>query len=139
MKIEGLFSFEPAGKDILPLGWVAIDYRWIKTKHARRKLHGKWVKISSDRKSIYRTLRFRPDLGRNRILVDWIGQIRLHDFDDEVYESQRLVIKPIPFWMVPVAATNHPDPSVKASALLGFLGLVLGLISLFVSFYPIFR
>ena len=120
----------------IPLGWIVVHYGHIPNKADRRKAHGEWFELKSDRATIYRMLRFSPQVhkggkGRSaKIVIDWIGWIDLHARDEEVAGDINLTIKRVPRWKRPWAYLKHPDPAVRLSGWLGWASVILGLIAL---------
>ena len=59
------------------LGWFSISHVFIKDKVERKKSYGKWFKISSGKRTIYRQLKFDPTLKSSKdkpeINLDWDG------------------------------------------------------------------
>lgn len=121
----------------IPLGWVVVHHDHIPGKSDRRKAHGAWFEISSDRGKVYRMLRFSPRLkkgiGTNPadLVIDWVGWIDLHDRDEDVDGVLTLKLRRVPLWKRPRAYLEHPDPAIRLSGWLGWTSIILGLIALF--------
>ena len=135
-EFERLSPASFAEKVGIPLGWVVVHYNHIPKKADRRIAHGAWFELKSDRGTVYRMLRFSPQVhkGRNgrpaRIVIDWVGWIDLHGRDEEVTGAINLRIKRVPWWKRPWAYLRHPDPAVRLSGWLGWASVILGLIAL---------
>lgn len=120
----------------IPLGWVVVHYGHIPDKADRRKAHGEWFELKSDRGTIYRMLRFSPQVNKGRegrsakIVIDWIGWIDLHKRDEEVAGAIDLKLRRVPFWKRAWVYLKHPDPAVRLSGWLGWLSIILGVASL---------
>ena len=54
----------------LPLGWIVVNYGHIPKKASRRKAHGAWFEVKSNRGKAYRMLRFSPRLKKGNYKVD---------------------------------------------------------------------
>jgi len=120
----------------IPLGWVVVHYGHIPNKSDRRKAHGEWFELKSDRGTIYRMLRFSPQVhkgGKDRsakIVIDWIGWIDLHNREEAVAGAITLKLRRVSWWKRPWVYLHHPDPAVRLSGWLGWISMVLGTISL---------
>lgn len=120
----------------IPLGWIVVHYRHIPNKSDRRKAHGEWFELKSDRGTIYRMLRFSPQVhkgGKDRsakIVIDWIGWIDLHNREEAVAGAITLKLRRVSWWKRPWVYLHHPDPAVRLSGWLGWLSVILGAASL---------
>src|SRR5690606_23980168 len=105
----------------IPPGWIVVHHGHAPAKVDRRKAHGEWFEISTDRGQIYRMLRFSPRLLKGnattpgQIVIDWIGWIDLHDRDEDVQSSISLRVRRLPRWKRPRAYLKHPDPAIRLS------------------------
>ena len=121
----------------IPMGFFAISHNWIDDKKNRRKLYSKWFKISSNNRSVYRSLKFSANLkgstkiGNGEISIDWGAWLILSDFSDEIPESLELKIRTANFFDIPRILIFHPNPSEKLAAQIALVSLILGIISLF--------
>ena len=120
-----------------PLGWFVVRYSWVAEMSIRRKSHGNWYAITSDRnQTIYRMMRYSIDLKANiadktgEIVLDWVGWIDLYDREEKVDGPLRLIIKPVPWWKLPRVFLRHPDPAIRLSSYLGWGSILLGALSL---------
>ncbi|BDI59522.1 hypothetical protein MACH05_00820 [Qipengyuania nanhaisediminis] len=101
--------------------------------------HGEWFEVSSDRGTIYRMLRFSPNIVKGddhkpgTMVIDWIGWIDLHNRDEDVDAPLKLTVSRVQAWKRPWAYLKHPDPAVRLSGWLGWASVVLGLIALALS------
>jgi hypothetical protein len=124
----------------LELGWFSISHIFIKDKIERRKSYGKWFKIQSNKRTIYRQLKFDPTLIGSgddpEINLDWAGFIKLHDYEvDSNAKEITCKIKRANFFEILFANLNHPDQGLRAAYKLGLISLIFGLGSLFISLY----
>lgn len=123
-------------KIALPVGWFVVRFDQIQDKAARRNSHGKWFSIKSDRRTIYRMLRFSVNLkgttpnGNPEIVLDWAGWIDLYDRDENVDAPLHLTISRVSWWKRPWVYLKHPDPAVRLSSYLGWASVILGAISI---------
>lgn len=119
----------------IPLGWIVVHYGHIPNKADRRKAHGEWFELKSDRGTIYRMLRFSPQVHKGskvrtaKIVIDWIGWIDLHNRDEEVAGAITLKLRRVSWWKRPWVYLKHPDPAVRLSGWLGWISVILGAIS----------
>ena len=137
MKFKGSFQrvspAEFAEKVGIPLGWFVVNHQHLAGKSNRRKAHGRWFKIRSDRATIYRLLRFSPRLTKGSsqtagdVVLDWAGWIELYGFEEDVDPPLALKISKVPWWQLPWVYLRHPDPAVRLSGWLGWAGLGLGI------------
>lgn len=129
-----------ADKIGIPLGWVVVHHDHIPEKANRRKAHGEWFELTTDRGTIYRMIRFSPNLAKAKpdkpgvIVIDWIGWLDLHNRDEDVNGPIALTVRRVPFWKRPWAYLKHPDPAVRLSGCLGWASVILGLIALVLAF-----
>lgn len=123
----------------IPLGWFVVHYNHIPAKADRRIAHGEWFAIKSDKTTIYRMLRFSPRAVTEKgetpagIVIDWIGWIDLHDRSEDVDGPLVLDMRRLFWWERPRAYLNHPDTAIRFSGWLGWISLILGIISLFLT------
>lgn len=134
----------------VPLGWFAISHLWFGEERnedaslaRRRKAHGTWYKIEGpDGNSIYRLIRFAPQLGYSgstrtgEIALDWSGRIDLVGRPKEA-EDVNLKLQPARWYEKPLCMLYHPDPSYRlarwptvVAVSLGVLSVLLGVLSL---------
>jgi hypothetical protein len=122
----------------LELGWFSISHVFIIDKIERRKSYGKWFKIQSNKRKIYRQLKFDPTLkgvGDNpEINLDWDGFIKLHDYDvDSNTREINCQIKRANYIEILIANLNHPNQGLRAAFILGVISLLISIItSLFI-------
>jgi hypothetical protein len=119
----------------LELGWFSISHVFIIDKIERRKSYGKWFKIQSNKRTIYRQLKFDPTLkgaGDNpEISLDWDGFIKLHDYDvDSNTREINCQIKRANYIEILFANLKHPNQGLRAAFILGIISLLLSIISL---------
>lgn len=137
-RIRGLFTrISPAAfteKVGIPLGWIVISHHHMPSKSARRAAHGRWYRISCEGYSIYRILRFSPNLhynasGENDFVVDWVGWLDLHGRADDVDEPISLEIVSVPLILTPLMTITHPDPTFRLMGWLALISVALGVLS----------
>lgn len=142
LSCSGQFDYHPPalpGDTELPIGWVAVHSNLIPSKLVRRKTHGSWVKISSNHATIFRLLRFSPNLrysaadNKGSISLDWAGWLQLIGHADETKAPPQLHIEKTCWWHLPIIAMAHPDLTQRISVGLGVLSFALGLLSLGIS------
>lgn len=129
------FDISDTNQKQLELGWFSISHVFISDKIKRRKSYGKWFKIQSDKRIIYRQLKFDPTLkgtGDNpEINLDWDGFIKLHDY--EVNSNAKEItcqIKRANYFEILFANLNHPNQGLRAAFELGIISLILSIFSL---------
>lgn len=129
-------SAEFGEKNGLPLGWVAISWRWLPDKLKRRHAHGRWYRLKSDHGVTYRVLRFGGNLsGSDRtnqwdMVIDWPAWLELSGYAEDVPDTLAISLSPTSIWRSPQLAFSHPDPTVRLATALGVLSLLLGIMSL---------
>jgi len=137
---SGTFSRKPLSankeKQPVPTGWFVISSKLEKVTENRRKYRGKWFKIKSEKATIYRVLRYSPQLEgtlknnqTKEIILDWDGWIELCGFEKDVDISLILEIKKAKWWELIRAGRMHPEPSYRLSTNLALLSVILGLLS----------
>lgn len=107
-----------------------------------------WVKISSQKKYIFRKIKGAGNLAIpiNGIELDFHGLDDLGwstDPEGNFYKTTLTITKASWFDRLVFAHTKHPDPSYSQSMKLGLIGLalgvtglILGLISLYLTYHP---
>lgn len=129
-------SAEFAEKNGLPLGWVAVSWRWLPDKRQHRRSHGHWYRLKSDHGVTYRVLRFSGNLSGSEkskqwdMVIDWPAWLDLSGHAEDVPEALQIELKPTSIWRSPQLAFAHPDPTVRLATGLGVLSFGLGLLSL---------
>ncbi|MBE0645585.1 MAG: hypothetical protein IH600_16005 [Bacteroidetes bacterium] len=124
----------------IPPGWFVIRHGLISKKSARRKYTGRWFQISSDKRTVYRILRFGATVGRDkdsdceRIVIDWDAWLDLYDREVDVESPMELKLSPAKFYHFPRLAVSHPDPTVRMAGWLGLTSVCLGILSVVLSF-----
>jgi hypothetical protein len=108
----------------------ALDRRWST---------GTWFKIESDHGTIYRVLRFAPDLkgapatGEGAIAIDWPGWLRLSGFAKQTDEPLKLRLTRSHWWEFSAWMISHPEPSIVLAGIISLISLALGVISFAIS------
>lgn len=124
----------------IPSGWIVLRSSFVKTKMLRRKTHGKWVRIRSSEGTIYRILRYSPNIKQEKIVVDWIGWIDLQGRTDEESEKLDLKIDLARWWHFFLIPFVHPEPAYRLSSIiataLGVPSVLLGVASIWLSITP---
>jgi|SRR5690554_5252563 len=120
----------------IPLGWMVISHRWMPDKSERRRAHGKWFRLKSAHGTTYRVLRFSANLAGSPpdkpgdLVVDWPAWLELNGYADDVTGPLQLEITKASLWQLPQLAASHPDPAMRLSSMLGFVSVVLGVLSI---------
>lgn len=126
----------------LELGWFAISHIFIKDKIERRKSYGKWFKIQSNKRIIYRQLKFDPTLkatgDNSEINLDWDGFIKLHDYEVDSNDNKIFCqIERANYFEILFANLNQPYQGLRAAFVLGLISLIIGVGSLVISLFQI--
>ncbi|MFW2456512.1 hypothetical protein [Methyloversatilis discipulorum] len=125
-----------AEKTGIPLGWMVISHRWMPEKSERRRAHGKWFRLKSAHGTSYRVLRFSANLtgsppdNTGDLVIDWPAWLELSGYADDVNGPLELEITKASLWQLPQLAASHPDPAMRLSSMLGFVSVVLGVLSI---------
>lgn len=110
--------------------WVAVRYEHVPDDSARRRLRGRWVRVSAKcdgGRPVYRVLRFAGrDFAAGHIGLDWEGWL---DLVGPKADSAEITIRKARFHELPLAMLSHPDPAQRASYLVALVALVLGILS----------
>jgi hypothetical protein len=114
----------------LDTGWIVLRHDHLETKTERRETHGRWVKIRSDKGTIYRIIRYSGSLGRDNIVIDYLGWIELQGREDEIQVSYPITISTVRWYETPILPFKHIDPGIRLSSYLGGLSVILGILSL---------
>lgn len=116
-------------------GWVVIPYRLIENKSERRKLHGHWIKLTSENGSIYRVASFNGNMkGTNgndepaQLVIDWVGWLRLHGHKDDVNPPLEVKIRKAKFYEMAIAYFKHPEPFNRLTSWVSLLFTLIGII-----------
>ena len=105
-------------------------------KSERRRAHGKWFRLKSAHGTSYRVLRFSANLTGappdtpGEIVLDWPAWLELNGYADDVSGPLQLEITKARVWQLPQLAASHPDPAMRLSSMLGFVSVVLGVLSI---------
>lgn len=124
----------------IPLGWMVISHRWMPDKSERRHAHGKWYRLKSNYGTSYRVLRFSANLAGappetiGQLVLDWPAWLELNGYADDMSSQLQLEITKARFWQLPQLAASHPDPAMRLSSVLGFVSVVLGVLSIVLAF-----
>jgi hypothetical protein len=123
-----------ADKVGIPLGWFVISHRWMESKQARRRQHGKWFKLATEAGTVYRVLRFSANLAgapgkTGEIVIDYPAWLDLHGRTENVEGPIDIVITPARWWESPRLAVAHPDPSIRLAGWFAILSVALGVVS----------
>jgi len=123
----------------LPLGWVVVRHGHLDTMSDRRKTHGRWVKIKSDKGTVYRLVRYSGSLPRDGIVIDYLGWMELQGRQDEIQESYPITISSVRWYENLILPFKHIDPGIRLSSYLGGLSVILGIVSIYLGILPFFR
>src|SRR5947207_13631074 len=89
----------------IPVGWFAVSNSLLE-KSERRIGHGQWHKITGERYSIYRILRFSTSVippqnnTDGEIVLDYVGWIDLAGRITNIPTSMQLTVRRARFWEV---------------------------------------
>jgi len=148
MSIHGTFKrVSPASfaeKVGIPLGWFVISHRWITDKKIRRLQHGKWFKISTTKGTVFRVLRFSPNLQGTpgqpgEIVIDYPAWLDLFGRVEDVNGALEIEITAARWWEAPRLATSHPDPSIRLAGWIAVLSFALGVISVVLGAWSLWK
>lgn len=117
----------------LPLGWIVVRHTHVETKLKRRKTHGHWVAITSDKGTIFRILRYSVNLAADQVVMDWVGWIDLQGRTEDETETLGLAVRTARWYELPIIPFRHVDPGYRMSAWLGAISLGLGALSVVLS------
>lgn len=145
LRIQGSFTrwrkSDPTDQDkTLPLGWFAVRSDWV-SEHDRAALRGKWYKISCGGNHCYRSLSMDPTLkgsqktGEGQINIDWDGWLALHGYQKPHEEPLELTIEPANRFQLLTVGHSHPDPGIRAAAIVASVSLGLGFLALVISVF----
>jgi hypothetical protein len=82
-------------------------------KKQRRLNHGKWFKLESNDRCVYRILRFSvdlpgsPDQGIGRIVTDWSAWLELCGYAEKIPEEMEITITKVSWWKYPMMVLAH--------------------------------
>ena len=122
----------------VPVGWFVIRWQHVQDKAKRRRMYGKWYRISCNGRHVYRAIRFAANLEKKHIILDWMGWIELQR-EDEPAESDGVLdleIRPASRWGHLRAVWQHPDPTHRLAGRMALLSLGLGVLSVAIALLP---
>jgi hypothetical protein len=132
-----LFTSEPLpGGDNLPVGWFAISDRFLDGATERRRARNQWYRLKGQRGTIYRVLRFAPNLMAGDdvkpagLAVDYQGWWELQGLTVPADPILSLDISRVGNFGRVVAACKHPDPTYRMASWLAVIALALGVVSI---------
>ena len=122
----------------VPVGWLVLPWRHVPDKAERRRMYGKWYRITCGRQRIYRAIRFAANLKNDHVVLDWMGWIELQDKPAEAESDGvlKLDIHPASRWEHLQAIWQHPDPTHRLAGLMAILSLGLGVLSVALALIP---
>jgi hypothetical protein len=129
-RVSPVDFFERGG---IPLGWIVLRHGHVDTILNRRRTHGRWVCIRSDKGKIFRVLRYSVNLPTSQIVMDWAGWIDLQGRTDKESEKLPLTITTARWWQFFTIPFRHVDPAYRLSAWLGAISVGLGALSVLIS------
>ena len=142
--MKGIFNRMPPAKfpdsSGVPLGWIVVSWRWMPDKTERRHAHGKWFRIKSKHGVVYRVLRFSgslrgaPPENLGDIVIDWPAWLELNGYSDNPSGPLTLEFEKAGILHLPQLAASHPDPNARLSGILGMVSVLLGLLSIVLTF-----
>ena len=124
-----------AQKTGIPMGWFVLPHRLVPDIRQRRRLHGSWCTIKSDKGAVYRILRFSPRLkggkvgGDSEVVLDWAAWIELNGRDEAADMPMELTVSKARFYQYPFLALRHQDPSYRLASGIAMVSLLLGAVS----------
>ena len=148
MPIHATFSrLSPAAfaeKIGVPQGWFVISHRYVQHKKDRRQQHGRWFKLTTSEGVVFRVLRFSPNLAGapgkpGEIVIDYPAWLDLYGRAENVDEPLAITIEQASWWEWPKLAVSHPDPSVRLAGWLAVLSFALGVISLLLGIWSLWK
>jgi hypothetical protein len=117
----------------LPMGWIVVRHTHVESKLTRRKTHGRWVVVKSDKATIFRILRYSVNLAADQVVMDWVGWIDLQGRTDEEEDAIMLTISSARWHQLIVIPFRNVDPGYRMSAWLGAISVGLGILSVVLS------
>lgn len=140
MRIRHQFRRVPLpGGEHLEVGWFAVSHRFESDASRRRRLRNKWVRLKSDYGTIYRVLRFAPNLAggpaaaASDLAVDYQGWWELQGLNVPELKELSIEIRQARLWEIMVAHWHHPDPAQRSAMILAHISLGLGILSLWLA------
>lgn len=123
-----------ADKVGIPLGWFVISHRLMESKQERRESHGRWFKLKTNEGTVFRVLRFSPNLtsakGKSaEIVLDYPAWLDLYGRAENVDAPLDISITRARWWESPKLAVSHPDPSIRLAGWLAVISVSLGVVS----------
>jgi len=132
------------------LGWFIISSRLVEGRRRRRLTHGTICRLRTAQGSIYRVVRYSPNIGGSsaktetsgsgypktatcEIVLDWLGWIELDGRKDDVSRNLIIEIDTIPTFMKLFYVFKHPEPAIVLGGYLGLISVFLGFSSIFIS------
>lgn len=115
------------------VGWMILPSHHFKSEEMR-VAYGKWYRVRSvSGLTFNRQISFSPTLKKSEVLVD---RFVFNQIDHEQRANdgiQTLEIRRARGWEILQAWVQHPDAGIRASTVLGLLGAILGILSLFLA------
>jgi hypothetical protein len=138
MKVKSKFQrkspAEFAEKTGVPVGWFVLPFPMIEEKEQRRKLHGKWCRLASEKGAVYRVIRFSPRLKSKsttpEIVLDWVAWLELNGRDENVQDPIEISITKANPLQILFAAVHHPEPGYRIASWLALVSVGMGVVSL---------
>lgn len=126
-------------KAVYPDRWYDNNHYFGISQHILDRDHkftsGKWYRIKSSYGTIYRVLRYQPQLSAGKgeesaeISVDYDGG-KILGFNRMGNNQIKIEIRSISLHEYVLATLNHPDPTFRIASWLGLIALFIGGLSL---------
>jgi hypothetical protein len=140
--ISGKFKrgFLPSGKELTP-AWFAVSYRHVEGQEERRKWYGHWCRIGGEKGTVYRVIRFAPNLpgDKETIVLDWQACIDLAGKSGQEGEEMELSIRPASLLGRLIATVKHPDPTHRLMGWVSIISVGLAVFSIVISLWQTSR
>jgi hypothetical protein len=119
----------------LATGWIVVRHDHVPLMADRRKLYGKWVAIKSTNKTIYRIIRFSPNIKSTDIVVDWGGWINLQGQKEHLDDNVYLYIRKITFFEKCILPFRYMDHGIVLASYLALASIILSIFLFFISLF----
>lgn len=130
----------PNGKE-LPTAWFAVSHRHVEGKEERRRRYGRWCRIDGEKGTVYRVIRFAPNLAGDKesIVLDWQACIDLAGKSGQEGEEMELAIRPASLLGRLLATVKHPDPTHRLMGWVSIISLGLAVCSIAITLWQVCR
>jgi len=106
---------------------------------------GKWFRLRTSDGTIFRILRFDPQMaysdanGTADVFIDYHGWLKLIGYGDNVDVTTNVEFKQARWWQKMHCMMSHPDPAYRLAGWLSLVSLLLGIIGLALGIIPLFK